>query len=73
MPRARRLQGLTVMWYARKKGILSMTSGRARRAADERAAFLTASTYHPGKAHGALSDAQLKERPAVARKCPVHC
>ncbi|MBG6071113.1 MULTISPECIES: OsmC family protein [unclassified Polaromonas] len=65
-------KALTVMWYARKKGIPvdDIQTRVERDAADERKGIYRLTTTL--KVHGALSDAQLKELEAVARKCPVH-
>ena len=65
-------KALTVMWYARKKGIpVDEIQTRVERdAADERKGVYRLTTTL--KVHGALSDAQLKELETVARKCPVH-
>lgn len=65
-------KSLTVMWYARKKGIpvddiqtLVESDGSGERAGVYRLAVKL-------KIHGELTDAQLKELHAVAEKCPVH-
>ena len=65
-------KALTVMWYARKKGIPvdDIQTRVERDAADERKGVYRLTTTL--KVHGALSDAQLKELETVARKCPVH-
>ncbi|NDP64283.1 OsmC family protein [Polaromonas sp.] len=65
-------KALTVMWYARKKGISvdDIQTLVERDDADERKGIYRLTTTL--KVHGALSDAQLKELEAVARKCPVH-
>ena len=65
-------KALTVMWYARKKGIpvddINTVSQRdashERTGIDRRVTTLQIS--------GAFSDAQLHELSAVAQKCPVH-
>jgi putative redox protein len=65
-------KALTVMWYARKKGIpvddirtLVEHDDSGERSGVYR---LTARL----KIHGELTDAQLRELQAVADKCPVH-
>lgn len=65
-------KALTVMWYARKKGIpvddiqtLVEHDDSGERSGVYR---LTARL----KIHGTLTDAQLGELQAVAEKCPVH-
>ncbi|MDB5846227.1 MAG: OsmC-like protein [Polaromonas sp.] len=65
-------KALTVMWYARKKGIPvdDIQTQVERDDADERKGIYRLSTIL--KVHGTLSDAQLKELEAVAGKCPVH-
>ena len=65
-------KALTVMWYARKKGISvdDIQTLVERDDADERKGIYRLTTTL--KVHGALSDTQLKELEAVARKCPVH-
>ncbi|MBG6075518.1 OsmC family protein [Polaromonas sp. CG_9.11] len=65
-------KALTVIWYARKKGIPvdDIQTRVERDDADERKGIYRLTTTL--KLHGALSDAQLKELEAVARKCPVH-
>ena len=65
-------KALTVMWYARKKGIPvdDIQTRVERDAADERKGIYRLTTTL--KVQGALSDAQLKELDAVAQKCPVH-
>ena len=63
---------LTVLWYARKKGI-SVDDIQALVAHDdsgERAGVYRLTVKL--KIHGDLSDAQLKELYAVAEKCPIH-
>ncbi|MDB5932060.1 MAG: OsmC-like protein [Polaromonas sp.] len=65
-------KALTVMWYARKKGILvdDIQTRVERDDANERnGVYRLATTL---KIHGALTDAQLKELEAVAQKCPLH-
>jgi putative redox protein len=65
-------KALTVMWYARKKGIPvdDIHTLIERDDSGERSGVyrLTARL----KIHGDLTDAQLKELQAVAQKCPVH-
>jgi putative redox protein len=65
-------KALTVVWYARRKGIpladLEVTVERDD--SDERnGVYKLAATLHLG---GELSDAQRQELLAVAGKCPVH-
>lgn len=65
-------KALTVMWYARKKGIpvdeirtvVEHDDSEERKGVYRLATKLSIS--------GALSDAQLQELSAVAQKCPVH-
>ena len=65
-------KALTVLWYARKKGIPvdEVQTVVERDASGERAGVykLTARM----KISGALTDAQIAELLAVAKKCPVH-
>jgi putative redox protein len=65
-------KALTVLWYARKKGIPvdDVQTVVERDDSGERAGVykLTARM----KISGALTDAQLAELLAVAKKCPVH-
>jgi putative redox protein len=65
-------KALTVMWYARKKGIPvdDIQTLIERDSSGERKGMyrLTATL----NIHGPLSDAQLRELQAVAQKCPVH-
>lgn len=65
-------KAITVMWYARKKGIPvdDVNTLVTRDDSGERAGIykLTATL----QIRGALSDAQLQELEAVAKKCPVH-
>jgi putative redox protein len=65
-------KALTVLWYARKKGIPvdDVQTVVERDASGERTGVykLTARM----KISGALTDAQLAELLAVAKKCPVH-
>ena len=65
-------KALTVMWYARKKGIPvdDIQTLVRRDGADERKGVYRLATTL--KIHGDLTDAQLKELEAVAQKCPVH-
>lgn len=65
-------KALTVMWYARKKGIPvdDIQTLVERDDADERKGVYRLATTL--KIHGELTDAQLKELEAVAQKCPVH-
>jgi putative redox protein len=65
-------KALTVMWYARKKGIPvdDIQTSVVRDDSQERAGiYRLASTL---RIKGAFSDAQLQELSAVAQKCPVH-
>ena len=65
-------KAVTVMWYARKKGIPvdDIHTLIARNDSQERLGVyrLTANL----QIKGALTDAQLQELAAVAQKCPVH-
>ena len=65
-------KALTVLWYARKKGIPvdDVQTVIERDGAGERAGVykLTARM----KISGALTDAQVAELLAVAKKCPIH-
>ncbi len=65
-------KAITVMWYARKKGIPveDVNTVVTRDDSEERGGIyrLTATL----QIRGALSDAQLQELEAVAKKCPVH-
>lgn len=63
---------LTVLWYARKKGIPvdDIQALVAHDDSGERAGVYRLTVKL--KIHGDLSDAQLKELHAVAEKCPVH-
>jgi putative redox protein len=65
-------KAITVLWYARKKGIPveDVNTVVTRDDSGERAGIyrLTATL----QIRGALSDAQLQELEAVAKKCPVH-
>ena len=65
-------KALTVMWYARKKGIpVDDIQARVERDdAGERQGVYRLHTVL--KVHGELSDAQLQELETVAGKCPVH-
>jgi putative redox protein len=65
-------KAITVLWYARKKGIPveDVDTVITRDDSEERGGTyrLTAKL----QIRGALSDAQLQELEAVAKKCPVH-
>ena len=65
-------KAITVLWYARKKGIPvdDVNTVVTRDDSGERAGVyrLTATL----QIRGALSDTQLQELEAVAKKCPVH-
>jgi putative redox protein len=65
-------KALTVMWYARKKGlpVEDVQTRIERDDSQERSGVykLTAKLQVKGK----LTDAQLQELHAVAQKCPVH-
>ena len=63
---------LTVMWYARKKGIPvdDIQTLVERDDSGERSGVYRLTTRL--KVHGDLTDAQLQELLAVAQKCPVH-
>ncbi|MDB5848749.1 MAG: osmotically inducible protein OsmC [Rhodoferax sp.] len=65
-------KALTVLWYARKKGIPvdDIQSVVARDDSEERKGTYRLATRL--RISGALSDAQLQELSAVAQKCPVH-
>ncbi|MGV8805263.1 MAG: OsmC family protein [Polaromonas sp.] len=65
-------KALTVMWYARKKGIPvdDIHTLVERDDSGERQGVYRLATRL--KIHGTLSDAQLQELHAVAQKCPVH-
>ena len=65
-------KALTVMWYARKKGIPveDIETQVERDDSGERQGLYRLRTTL--KLHGELSDAHLKELEAVAQKCPVH-
>lgn len=65
-------KALTVMWYARKKGIPveDVHTRIERDDSQERSGVYKLSARLQIK--GALSDAQLQELHAVAQKCPVH-
>ncbi len=65
-------KAITVMWYARKKGIPveDVNTVITRDDSGERSGiYKLAATL---QIRGALSDAQLQELEAVAKKCPVH-
>ena len=65
-------KAVTVMWYARKKGIpVDEIQTRVERDdSQERAGVYKLATKLQIK--GAFTDAQLQELHAVAQKCPVH-
>ena len=65
-------KALTVMWYARKKGIPvdDIRTRIERDDSDERKGVYRLSATL--SVQGSLSDAQLQELQAVAQKCPVH-
>lgn len=65
-------KALTVMWYARKKGIPveDIHTRIERDDSQERSGVYKLSARLQVK--GALSDAQLRELLTVAQKCPVH-
>ena len=65
-------KALTVMWYARKKGIPvdDIKTVIQRDASHERTGIYRLVTTL--QISGAFSDAQLHELSAVAQKCPVH-
>lgn len=65
-------KALTVMWYARKKGIPvdDIQTLVERDDTDERKGVYRLATTL--RLRGELTDAQLKELEAVAQKCPVH-
>ena len=65
-------KAITVLWYARKKGIPvdDVNTVVTRDDSGERAGIYKLSATL--EIRGALSDAQLQELEAVARKCPVH-
>jgi putative redox protein len=63
---------LTVLWYANKKGIPVTdvrTSVRHDNSEERNGIYRLYTTLQVG---GELSDSQLAELAAVARKCPVH-
>jgi putative redox protein len=65
-------KAITVMWYARKKGMAveDVQTVITRDDSDERKGiYRLAATL---RIRGALTDAQLQELEAVAKKCPVH-
>jgi putative redox protein len=65
-------KALTVLWYARRKGIPvdDVRTVIERDDSQERAGtYRLAATLQIG---GALTDAQLQELQTVAHKCPVH-
>ena len=65
-------KALTVLWYARKKGIPvdDVQTVIERDGSGERAGVYKLAARM--KISGALTDAQLAELLAVAKKCPVH-
>ena len=65
-------KALTVLWYARKKGIPvdDVQTLIERDGSGERAGVYKLAVRM--KISGALTDAQLAELLAVAKKCPVH-
>lgn len=65
-------KALTVMWYARKKGIPvdDIHTRIERDDSDERKGVYRLSATL--SVQGSLTDAQLQELQAVAQKCPVH-
>ena len=65
-------KAITVLWYARKKGIPveDVNTVVTRDDSGERAGIYKLSATL--QIRGALSDAQLQELEAVAKKCPVH-
>lgn len=65
-------KAITVLWYARKKGIPveDVNTVLARDDSGERAGIYRLATTL--QIRGALSDVQLQELEAVAKKCPVH-
>lgn len=65
-------KAITVMWYARKKGIPidDVHTVVERDSSQERSGIYKLSTRL--RISGALTDAQLVELTNVARKCPVH-
>ena len=65
-------KALTVLWYARKKGIPvdDVQTVIERDGSGERAGVYKLAVRM--KISGALTDAQLAELLAVAKKCPVH-
>lgn len=65
-------KAITLMWYARKKGIPvdDVQSVVTRDDSDERSGTYRLATVLQVK--GALTDTQLQELEAVAKKCPVH-
>jgi putative redox protein len=65
-------KALTVLWYAQKKGIPvdNIQTEVERDASGERAGVYKLATRL--KISGSLTDSQLAELDAVAKKCPVH-
>ena len=65
-------KALTVMWYARKKGIpVDDIHTRIERddSEERKGVYRLSATL---SVQGSLTDAQLQELQAVAQKCPVH-
>ena len=65
-------KALTVMWYARKKGILVDDIHTLIEHDDTQERSGTYRLTARLKIRGDLTDAQLSELGAVAQKCPVH-
>ena len=65
-------KALTVLWYARKKGmaVTDVQTTVERDDSAERAGIYRLTTRL--KIQGDITDAQLDELAAVAKKCPVH-
>ena len=65
-------KALTVLWYARKKGIAvtDVQTTVERDDSAERAGIYRLATRL--KIRGDITDTQLEELAAVAKKCPVH-
>ena len=65
-------KALTVLWYARKKGmaVTDVQTSVERDDSAERAGSYRLTTRL--KIQGNITDAQLDELAAVAKKCPVH-
>lgn len=65
-------KALTVMWYARKKGLdvqTLRTEVESDRSQERAGIYKLSTVLHIG---GNLTDAQLAELEVVAGKCPVH-